>query len=771
MRLPKPTLLLRPEGSRDRNGPVSPTVLGGVRVVKGRYGRAWEMAEASTNYHTNPVLGYASTAGWATWASTGSTIAARRIAGPPEMTEYIYEGEITAIGHPSHTLYFYMSIATGALTGQVSAMCLVKSSRPIAGVPLHIRLNYTDTPFVETARITVDLTGEPQWVIFPVATIDPARTLSSVQCFLNLAGKGQVGDKIWMTCGQIENRNYVTPFFHGGMGAGFAWSGTAWASRSTRANAYVTLPLGGRLSPHEGTMLVRYRDFGTGSTRYVLEVGTHAVSGTDWTSMPVVSGFQTYWRKGLEEAITNHPSGRPATMEWVGGVQRWDGTRVDVRTDTTSWRSSTRVEPHGEFRDTIQFRRGSLGLNGWIEAIVFFDEVLTDEQVDYLLRMNHAWTWNELAGETGRITSVVQRGGAYTSRARLWVADRSGRRIEELPVNIPVEGTIDFNEDRAVKRTLSLVVNDPGRLRPFKDYLIPEIVQTDAAGNVQVEPMGHFIVTPPRRTLTLTRYAGSLEAQDISWVLANDGLSDEVVIPPGTDRGAAARELTLTVLDARQVNIPDTGSVTTEETVIHAGTMRLAAIGDLLEASSWYVPAVDGYGILQTSPYHDLSTAQPSRRYSTAERSVSIVPPLDDDPDWSRLRNRVVVRNIQPDKDPIVAVAEVTNPSSPVHPANLGTPEHPLWLTETIEDSQVQTYEEALAVARNRLASGASYYQKLNIRTVADLRAGAHDVIELDVREHGASYTGLFLRRAWQLSIKGIVTLTTAEVTRVEQWR
>lgn len=40
-----PTLLLSPDGSRDRNGPVTPTVGSGITVVPGQYGNAWDIPE------------------------------------------------------------------------------------------------------------------------------------------------------------------------------------------------------------------------------------------------------------------------------------------------------------------------------------------------------------------------------------------------------------------------------------------------------------------------------------------------------------------------------------------------------------------------------------------------------------------------------------------------------------------------------------------------------------------------------------------------------
>jgi len=46
------SLLLSPSGSYDRNGPVEPTITGGVIIVPGQYGPAWLVAEATTNLLT-----------------------------------------------------------------------------------------------------------------------------------------------------------------------------------------------------------------------------------------------------------------------------------------------------------------------------------------------------------------------------------------------------------------------------------------------------------------------------------------------------------------------------------------------------------------------------------------------------------------------------------------------------------------------------------------------------------------------------------------------
>lgn len=371
---------------------------------------------------------------------------------------------------------------------------------------------------------------------------------------------------------------------------------------------------------------------------------------------------------------------------------------------------------------------------------------------------------------------VVLGGGAYAATTTIYLADRDGRRIEALPLDIPTHGTIDYNEDTEISRKLSLAVSNPHRLTPFGDYLIPVVTMSDAAGNVSSRPLGHFIVTPPKTQLTATRYSGTLEAYDLTWLLANDTYSGDEVIPAGTDIGAAARDIALAVLDSRLVNIPDTGVPLAEDFPIHEGDSRFDVQTALLSICDWYRPWATGDGILVSAPAIDLDTAAPDRRYSSRDRNVTIVPPISEAPDWTRLRNRVTVRNISPGRDPIHKTAEVTNPDSPVHPHNLGRSRYgvasrPLYLSRVVDDPQITTEDQALQRAQSLLASGASWYRPATIATVADLDADAHDVIELDVTHQGARYDGLWIRHGWSLELRGIVALTTSRISRIERWR
>lgn len=365
-----------------------------------------------------------------------------------------------------------------------------------------------------------------------------------------------------------------------------------------------------------------------------------------------------------------------------------------------------------------------------------------------------------------RVTNVLNRSGAYAVQIALWRADRYGNRLERVPVSIPIQGALDYNEDRDVKRKLSLTVNSPHYFTPFSDFVIPEITLTDASGTRTTRQMGHYLVTPPNTTLAPGRFSGSLEAQDVTFLLQRDTLPFALNFFAGVNPGAGARGVAIDGgFSPAQLVLPDTGFALTTAMHFDAGTSRLKVINDLYNAANWYAVWMDGDGVVRTMPYQNLQTASPKQTYSTQGKNVQLIPPIGEQPDWSRLRNRVTVRSISPDKPTIFGMAEIVNPNHPLHRDRIG-----MVLAETFDDSQVTTNADAGAKAALLLSTSASYYRKLAIETVVDLDAGAHDIIGLDVRHREVTYDGKWFRRAWTMQLKGVTARTSHDLFRVESW-
>lgn len=363
--------------------------------------------------------------------------------------------------------------------------------------------------------------------------------------------------------------------------------------------------------------------------------------------------------------------------------------------------------------------------------------------------------------------------GAYAMAMRLYRADRYGRKLDVLSDQRPVSGQIQFNDDNEFKRSLNLTIEDPDILTPFRDFIIPEITLATPLGAMRTKNLGHYMVTPPSKTTTTGRRSGQLEAKDITLLLARFEVRN-FIAPVGTDVGLIAYQLGIAAgLLPNQLDIPvSTGVLTGLRFTPEPGTMTLALMNEFLNAGNCYQVWTNGDGVVKSMRYLDLGTARPVRTYST-EYGLEVLPPIDESPNWDAMRNRVTVRNIAADKPPIVATARITNRSHPL----FYDPADPLAgfgieLSETVENTQVETVEAARALAESTLARSSSFYRKLQVRTIIDIDADGHDIIGLDLRNGREQlYSGNWWRRTWSIAVQGVAATMESELYRTEQWR
>jgi hypothetical protein len=366
-------------------------------------------------------------------------------------------------------------------------------------------------------------------------------------------------------------------------------------------------------------------------------------------------------------------------------------------------------------------------------------------------------------------------GGLFAVHMTFWRADRYGRRLEQVPSTIPVQGTIEYNADTQIKRRLSVAVCNSCFLAftPWRDWIVPVVTLADGSGWSESRPKGHFLVTPPTTEQTPARLEATIEAQDTCILLANWTFPGTEVIAAGTNCGAAAREIALGAgLLPAQLNLPDTPTHLATDYTIDPGDTALHHINELYNLSSYYTVWSDDFGIVRTMPYHLLAEATPALTLSTHQGRARLVPPIRSEPEWGRLRNRQTVRNLAPDQEPIFYTAEVTDPAHPLYHDPNDPESFPFVLAgETVEDSQIETVEQARARAEMLLDEGASFYRRLTVQSVIDLAADAHQVVALDVRHEGERYGGNWFRRTWSLQLAGARGIITSELNRAEAWR
>jgi len=352
-----------------------------------------------------------------------------------------------------------------------------------------------------------------------------------------------------------------------------------------------------------------------------------------------------------------------------------------------------------------------------------------------------------------------QPSGRFYAEPRIWKSDIYQTKIEPLTPALPIRGSMTFNDDFEHKRQFTMELANPDALKPLEDFVVPELYLSDGHGNELIIPLGHFLVTPPTISMTPALRRGTIEGKDLTYLLARTALNGPYLAAAGTDTGQRARETLIQFgIPARLIDIPDSGAYLTKDLKWEAGDSVLTATNDLLLAGAQYHVWTTGKGIITSRKYDDARGQTPATTYST-EAGSRLVPPVTETPDWSRLRNRVIVRKLSPDELPIIGRAEVRDRSNPLHPLRLAErmgANHPVYLSYTDEASDIVDQASADRRAASLLSEGASFYRKVNIETIPDEHMDGHLLIGLDIREGGTTYYGgNWLQRVFSLEMAG----------------
>jgi hypothetical protein len=206
---------------------------GGVIFRKGMFGKAVQIAEATTNKVLNPS------------AETTGNFAARGTATVTRDTATYYVGvtsykvvlaaandgidlTLSALANANHYVSFWV---TGAAisTLQVSADGTNWNA---------ITQEYSET--IDGITWTHCIAAIPQAQANGSTTLRIRNTASSGTFYVDAV--------------QVEQKNYPTPYCDGSLGDGHSWSGTAHASQSSRAAATLTYPFTGNMNFVQGSL-------------------------------------------------------------------------------------------------------------------------------------------------------------------------------------------------------------------------------------------------------------------------------------------------------------------------------------------------------------------------------------------------------------------------------------------------------------------------------------------------------------------------------------
>lgn len=262
-----PLAMLNPATSWDRNGIITPTLVGAMRNVSAGDGTGWLVEEGTVNLHLNPlavgpISGHGAT-GWYMWASA-TTIYTRSID--------------TALNHEGIGSWFRVDVSdkgeagnTFTLRSQVTDLSLIG---PTGGSPVSMSMwvasSRSQTLNMSLRALIEDVHTEVASGSFTIGPTPSRISLSytvpsgtSITAFYfafpPTATFLSNGDVYWLSGAQLEMNPYATSFATGSMGTGFSWSGAANASTSIRADASFSTPVpawGAVYIRHDGTSTV-----------------------------------------------------------------------------------------------------------------------------------------------------------------------------------------------------------------------------------------------------------------------------------------------------------------------------------------------------------------------------------------------------------------------------------------------------------------------------------------------------------------------------------
>jgi hypothetical protein len=272
-----------------------------------------------------------------------------------------------------------LALATNTFTGSIHG-------RGSGTVRAYLRFYYTDASIMDTNAGPFTLTSS--WQRFVVtATSDPTKTIDRISVMIRTATIQAVTFET--DAAQIEQKAYATSYCDGSLGTGYAWTGTAHNSTSTRALGYSRLVNEADLiNANHGTMFAYFcAPTRVPTSSCIYDIGD-TVSGQDLIQAryTTATNLNVVWYtdgllKGSVGLITTSMDN-----QWHVLTAQWDGETIRAGLDTNAMSESTRTTTGTVFSGIRHITIGAnrqpsvtTAFDGFISTLVYFDEVLSNQ--------------------------------------------------------------------------------------------------------------------------------------------------------------------------------------------------------------------------------------------------------------------------------------------------------------------------------------------------------------------------------------------------------
>jgi len=417
---------------------------------------------------------------------------------------------------------------------------------------------------------------------------------------------------------------------------------------------------------------------------------------------------------------------------------------------------------------------GGLVTYRWAGAI---DEVAV---YDYALPPERVRAHYEAGRGIGLITpervATVLAGaqGRVQYRYRLYRCDLEGRPLAELGPGLVYGAELRMSNYADQPWALSANLRRPLTLDPIHDHLLLAVdaqVEADTWVRWTYGPF-HVQGSPGRHEEHSTTL--ELQAYDHLVHLRQSGPTTPVSYPAGTGVLAAVRGILTTTLGypASLVDLPaDDVTLATAVAWDPYGSddvTWLTIVNDLLAAGGFEPLTVTARGRFWTRKATDPASRPVAVHYGNGEGAERMLAaePVEDDPDWNRFANVVIVTSEDTQQQPpIVAIAKNTNPNSPVSVQNYGAE-----VVKRVRAKSVVDQASADALAAAQLAASTAYYRRLRITTLPDPRRDVRETYRLTVVQSDGTVVvdGIWQVTNWSMRLQDAPGEMQHEVARTE---
>jgi hypothetical protein len=412
---------------------------------------------------------------------------------------------------------------------------------------------------------------------------------------------------------------------------------------------------------------------------------------------------------------------------------------------------------------------GDVYIDGW----VMYKSTAWAGYVDGAQGVGYEWLGAAHTTASRRVAQSIQtaigRSGIVRVSQRVLLTDRNGVPQEDITDQL-VEATVDLDVDRSISSfAIQGELRTAGVIKPYIDYILPSLILENADGTVVDEPLGFYTTLPSGKVSNYIKTKESFTGRDLTHRLSTSTFATPFTIATNDNVIATVIE----ILESEGFTAADYNITPSTRYAIRSYTWgydevwsKLRIINQLFDAIGYYKLHTSRYRILQSFPYFDLKNIEPAKRFTTGAGG-EVINEVVQKPDYDSIVNMVRVQNDRSGATPIAAVIQNNNLDSPVSIPNLG-----VTIFRDIKDVNIPDLNAAIAIARQTLQRGATFYNRVTIETLADPTRNPYDIYTFNLLQANSEsvLSGKWRCSGWQLGFTPGTARMTQHMGRVEPY-